>query len=66
MKLYRMPNGIIRQYADGTAPECAVPLESKKAAKPEAKAVDPEPEIKAVEPENKAAAPKKNKKGSKK
>lgn len=62
MELYRMPNGVIRQY-DGNAPEGAVPI--KKAVKVE-KAVE-EIEEKAVEEiKNKAVTPAKNKKGSKK
>lgn len=62
MKLYRMPNGVIRQF-DGNAPEGAVPV--KKAVKIE-KAVE-EIEEKAVEEiKNKAVTPEKNKKGSKK
>lgn len=62
MKLYKMPNGVIRQF-DGNAPEGAVPV--KKAVKIE-KAVE-EIEEKAVEEiENKAVTPEKNKKGSKK
>lgn len=63
MKLYRMPNGVIRQY-DGDAPEGAVPV--KKAVKVE-KAVEEVIETKAVEEiKNKAVTPAKNKKGSKK
>ncbi len=67
MKLYRMPDGTTRQFADGFAPECAVLLENEKAAKVEAKP-EVKPEAKAIEPANKSAAPKKNKatKGSKK
>lgn len=66
IKLYRMPDGIIRRYEEGNAPECAVLLvpEVKKAkaepkVEPEEKAA-PEPENKAVKPANKAT------KGSKK
>ena len=62
MELYRMPNGVIRQF-DGNAPEGAVPV--KKTVKVE-KAVE-EIEEKAVEEiKNKAVTPAKNKKGSKK
>lgn len=62
MELYRMPNGVIRQF-DGNAPEGAVPV--KKAVKVE-KAAE-EIEEKAVEEiKNKAVTPAKNKKGSKK
>lgn len=62
MELYRMPNGVIRQF-NGNAPEGAVPI--KKAVKVE-KAVE-EIEEKAVEEiKNKAVTPAKNKKGSKK
>lgn len=62
MELYRMPNGVIRQF-NGNAPEGAVPV--KKAVKVE-KAVE-EIEEKAVEEiKNKAITPAKNKKGSKK
>lgn len=62
MELYRMPDGVIRQF-DGNAPEGAVPI--KKAVKVE-KAVE-EIEEKAVEEiKNKAVTPAKNKKGSKK
>lgn len=62
MELYRMPNGVIRQF-DGNAPEGAVPV--KKTVKVE-KAVE-EIEEKAVEEiKNKAVTPVKNKKGSKK
>ena len=62
MELYRMPNGVIRQF-NGNAPEGAVPV--KKAVKVE-KAVE-EIEEKAVEEiKNKAVTPAKNKKGSKK
>lgn len=62
MELYRMPNGVIRQF-DGNAPEGALPV--KKAVKVE-KAVE-EIEEKAVEEiKNKAVTPAKNKKGSKK
>ena len=62
MELYRMHNGVIRQF-DGNAPEGAVPI--KKAVKVE-KAVE-EIEEKAVEEiKNKAVTPAKNKKGSKK
>lgn len=62
MELYKMPNGVIRQF-DGNAPEGAVPI--KKAVKVE-KAVE-EIEEKAVEEiKNKAVTPAKNKKGSKK
>ena len=63
MELYRMPNGVIRQY-DGDVPEGAVPV--KKAVKVE-KAVEEVIETKAVEEiKNKAVTPAKNKKGSKK
>ena len=63
MELYRMPNGVIRQY-DGNAPEGAVPV--KNAVKVE-KAVEEVIETKAVEEiKNKAVTPAKNKKGSKK
>lgn len=63
MELYRMPNGVVRQF-DGNAPEGAIPL--KKAAKP-MPAVEEEVEVKAVEEiKNKAVAPAKNKKGNKK
>ena len=63
MELYRMPNGMIRQF-DGNAPEGAVPV--KKAVKVE-KAVKEVIETKAVEGiKNKAVTPAKNKKGSKK
>jgi hypothetical protein len=62
MELYRMPNGVIRQF-NGNAPEGAVPV--KKTVKVE-KAVE-EIEEKAVEEiKNKAVTPAKNKKGSKK
>lgn len=62
MELYRMPNGVIRQF-DGNAPEGAVPV--KKTVKVE-KAAE-EIEEKAVEEiKNKAVTPAKNKKGSKK
>ena len=62
MELYKMPNGVIRQF-DGNAHEGAVPI--KKAVKVE-KAVE-EIEEKAVEEiKNKAVTPAKNKKGSKK
>lgn len=68
MKLYKMPDGTTRQFAEGKVPACAVPLIPEKAAKPEAKPeVKPEPEVKAVEPENKAVKPaNKATKGSKK
>lgn len=63
MELYRMPNGVIRQF-DGNAPEGAVPV--KKAVKVE-KAVEEVIETKAVEEiKNKSVTPAKNKKGSKK
>lgn len=63
MELYRMPDGVIRQF-DGNAPEGAVPV--KKAVKVE-KAVEEVIETKAVEEiKNKAVTPEKNKKGSKK
>lgn len=63
MELYRMPNGVIRQF-DGNAPEGAVPL--KKTVKIE-KAAEEVIETKAVEEiKNKAVTPAKNKKGSKK
>lgn len=63
MELYRMPNGVIRQF-DGNAPEGAVPV--KKLVKVE-KAVEEVIEAKAVEEiKNKAVTPAKNKKGSKK
>ena len=78
MKLYRMPNGVIRQF-DGNAPEGAVPvkkavkiekaveeIEEKAVEEIEEKAVE-ENEEKAVEEiKNKAVTPEKNKKGSKK
>ena len=59
MELYRMPNGVIRQF-NGNAPEGAILLK-----KPESK---PEPEVKAVEEiQNKAVeAPKNKKKGGSK
>lgn len=60
MKIYRMPDGTKRQYADGEAPDCAV-LVTAAEAKPVVV------ETKAVEPENKAVTPKnKATKGSKK
>ena len=63
MELYRMPNGMIRQF-DGNAPEGAVPV--KKAVKV-AKAAEEVIEEKAVEEiKNKSVTPTKNKKGSKK
>lgn len=62
MELYRMPNGVIRQY-DGNAPEGAVPL--KKAVKAE-KAVEVIEDKAVEEISNKAVTPAKNKKGSKK
>lgn len=54
MKLYKMPNGIVRRYPEGEAPDGAVLVENKEA-------VEVQPEEKAVEPKNKSAAPKKNK-----
>ena len=62
MELYRMPNGVIRQY-NGNAPEGAVPV--KKAVKVE-KAVEVIEEKAVEEIKNKSVTPTKNKKGSKK
>lgn len=63
MELYRMPDGMIRQF-DGNAPEGAVPV--KKAVKV-VKAAEEVIEEKAVEEiKNKSVTPAKNKKGSKK
>lgn len=62
MKLYRMPNGVIRQY-DDNAPEGAVPV--KKTVKVE-KAVEVIEEKAVEEIKNKSVTPTKNKKGSKK
>lgn len=68
MGLYKMPNGLIRKYEDGKAPECAVSL--ARPVKVEKKAVvevKPEVEEKAVTKiKNKAVSSTKNKKGSKK
>ena len=63
MELYRMPNGVIRQF-NGNAPEGAILLK-KPESKPEPKA---KPEVKAVEEiQNKAVeAPKNKKKGGSK
>lgn len=66
MKLYRMPDGVVRRYEEGKAPESAVllvPEVKKPKAEPK-----PEPEEKKVEePENKAVKPaNKAKKGTKK
>ncbi len=65
MKLYRMPDGIVRRYEEGQAPECASLLVPEVKAKAEPKI---EPEEKAIEEtENKAVKPaNKAKKGSKK
>ena len=62
MELYRMPNGVIRQY-NGNAPEGAVAV--KKAVKIE-KAVEVIEEKAVEEIKNKSVTPAKNKKGSKK
>ena len=62
MELYRMPNGVIRQY-NGNAPEGAVAV--KKAVKIE-KAVEVIEEKAVEEIMNKSVTPAKNKKGSKK
>ena len=62
MELYRMPNGMIRQF-DGNAPEGAVAV--KKAVKVE-KAVEVIEEKAVEEIKNKSVTPAKNKKGSKK
>ena len=62
MELYRMPNGVIRQY-NGNAPEGAAPV--KKTVKVE-KAVEVIEEKAVKEIKNKSVTPAKNKKGSKK
>lgn len=63
MELYRMPNGVIRQF-DGNAPEGAVPV--KKAVKVE-KAAEVIEEKAVEEIQNKAIeAPKNKKKGGSK
>ncbi len=61
MKLYRMPNGVIRQFVN--APEGAIPLEKKA---PVEKKVEPVEEKAVEEIKNKAVSNAKNKKGSKK
>lgn len=64
MELYRMPNGVIRQF-DGNAPEGAVPV--KKLVEVEKAVEEKVIEEKAVEEiKNKSVTPAKNKKGSKK
>lgn len=50
LKIYKMPNGHLYQYEEGTQPESAV----------EVKAVE-EPKDKAVKPVNKARKPKETK-----
>ena len=58
IKLYRMPDGIVRRYEEGKAPACASLLvpevkPAKVEKEPEEKAIE-EPENKAVKPANKA------------